>query len=79
MKRNHEITVAADGLITIVGGKLTTSRHMAEETIDAASKILGRKKACSTKTAWLLGARAMTAGDSGIGRFVCAPGGALRD
>ena len=56
MKRNHEITVAADGLITIVGGKLTTSRHMAEETIDAASKILGRKKACSTKTAWLLGA-----------------------
>lgn len=56
MKRNHEIRVAADGLITIVGGKLTTSRHMAEETIDAASKILGRKKACSTKTAYLLGA-----------------------
>jgi glycerol-3-phosphate dehydrogenase len=56
MKRNHEIRVAADGLITIVGGKLTTSRHMAEETIDAASKILGRKKTCSTKTAYLLGA-----------------------
>ncbi len=56
MKRNHEIRVTADGLITIVGGKLTTSRHMAEETIDAASKILGRKKACSTKTAYLLGA-----------------------
>lgn len=56
MKRNHEITVAPDGLITIVGGKLTTSRHMAEETIDVASKILGRKKACSTKTAYLLGA-----------------------
>lgn len=56
MKRNHEIRVSADGLITIVGGKLTTSRHMAEETIDAASKILGRKKACSTKTAYLLGA-----------------------
>ncbi|MDN8600935.1 glycerol-3-phosphate dehydrogenase/oxidase [Citrobacter sp. S2-9] len=56
MKRNHEITVSPDGLITIVGGKLTTSRHMAEETIDVASKILGRKKACSTKTAYLLGA-----------------------
>lgn len=56
MKRNHEIHVTPDGLITIVGGKLTTSRHMAEQTIDAASQILGRKKACSTKSAFLLGA-----------------------
>ncbi|WP_447578121.1 glycerol-3-phosphate dehydrogenase/oxidase [Achromobacter kerstersii] len=56
IKRNHEIRVAADGLVTIVGGKLTTSRHMAEQTIDAAQQVLGQRNACLTKKAYLLGA-----------------------
>ncbi|MGO4397768.1 glycerol-3-phosphate dehydrogenase/oxidase [Achromobacter sp. PAB15] len=56
IKRNHEIRVAADGLVTIVGGKLTTSRHMAEQTIDAAQQVLGQRNACVTKKAYLLGA-----------------------
>ncbi|CAB3680217.1 glycerol-3-phosphate dehydrogenase/oxidase [Achromobacter kerstersii] len=56
IKRNHEIRVAADGLVTIVGGKLTTSRHMAEQTIDAAQQVLGQRNTCLTKKAYLLGA-----------------------
>ncbi|WP_322031315.1 glycerol-3-phosphate dehydrogenase/oxidase [Paraburkholderia sp. J76] len=56
MKRNHEIHVAPDGLVTIVGGKLTTSRHMAEQTIDAAQKVIGERRRCSTRSAYLLGA-----------------------
>jgi glycerol-3-phosphate dehydrogenase len=32
--REHEIFVERDGLITVVGGKLTTFRHMAEQTTD---------------------------------------------
>ena len=56
MKRNHEIHVADDGLITVVGGKLTTSRHMAEQTVDTVAKLLGRRKSCSTTSAFLLGA-----------------------
>ncbi|KWI56032.1 FAD-dependent oxidoreductase [Burkholderia pseudomultivorans] len=56
MKRNHEIRVAPDGLVTIVGGKLTTSRHMAEQTIDTVGKLLGRATRCRTKSAYLLGA-----------------------
>ncbi|KVR37224.1 glycerol-3-phosphate dehydrogenase/oxidase [Burkholderia multivorans] len=56
MKRNHEIRVAPDGLVTIVGGKLTTSRHMAEQTIDTVGKLLGRATRCRTKWAYLLGA-----------------------
>lgn len=56
IKRNHEIRVAADGLVTIVGGKLTTSRHMAEQTIDAAQQVLGQRHACQTRKAYLLGA-----------------------
>ncbi|MFY0480195.1 glycerol-3-phosphate dehydrogenase/oxidase [Achromobacter marplatensis] len=56
MKRNHEIRVSADGLVTIVGGKLTTSRHMAEQTIDAAQRVIGQRNPCQTKKAYLLGA-----------------------
>ncbi|MFZ6645358.1 FAD-dependent oxidoreductase [Undibacterium sp. TJN25] len=56
IKRNHEIRIANDGLVTIVGGKLTTSRHMAEQTIDAAQKVIGKSKGCLTKSAYLLGA-----------------------
>ncbi|WP_338862451.1 glycerol-3-phosphate dehydrogenase/oxidase [Mycetohabitans rhizoxinica] len=56
MRRNHEIRVAPDGLVTIVGGKLTTSRHMAEQTIDAAQKVIGKRAPCRTKSAYLLGA-----------------------
>ena len=56
MKRNHEIRVAADGLVTIVGGKRTTSRHMAEQTIDAAQHVIGQRNPCQTKKAYLLGA-----------------------
>ena len=53
---NHEIHVSEDGLVTIVGGKLTTSRHMAEQTVDTVEKQLGRRKPCTTKSAFLLGA-----------------------
>ncbi|MPS77065.1 MAG: glycerol-3-phosphate dehydrogenase/oxidase [Achromobacter sp.] len=56
IKRNHEIRVSDDGLVTVVGGKLTTSRHMAEQTIDAAQQVLGQRNACQTKKAYLLGA-----------------------
>lgn len=56
VKRNHEIRVDQDGLITVVGGKLTTARHMAEQTIDAAMTVLGKKDRCRTKNAYLLGA-----------------------
>ncbi|WP_064576653.1 glycerol-3-phosphate dehydrogenase/oxidase [Cupriavidus gilardii] len=54
--RDHDIRIADDGLVTVVGGKLTTSRHMAEQTIDAAQKVIGKRAACRTKSAWLLGA-----------------------
>ncbi len=56
VKRNHKIDIADDGLITIVGGKLTTSRHMAEQTVDAAQKVMGKSGRCQTKKAYLLGA-----------------------
>jgi glycerol-3-phosphate dehydrogenase len=44
--RNHVIKDHApevEGLLSIVGGKITTYRRLAEETVDAAVKKLGRK------------------------------------
>ncbi|WP_067481984.1 glycerol-3-phosphate dehydrogenase/oxidase [Actinomadura hibisca] len=35
ISRRHAVIVARDGVVTIVGGKLTTYRRMAEDTVDA--------------------------------------------
>ena len=39
--RNHLVTVSESGLITCAGGKWTTYRQMAEETVDEAIKLYG--------------------------------------
>ncbi|MGN6641347.1 MAG: glycerol-3-phosphate dehydrogenase/oxidase [Mucilaginibacter sp.] len=39
ISRSHKIIVSASGLITVTGGKWTTYRKMAEETVDAAIPI----------------------------------------
>jgi glycerol-3-phosphate dehydrogenase len=44
ISRAHEIHTQPDGWIDVAGGKLTTYRLMAEQTIDAAEKLLGRDK-----------------------------------
>lgn len=44
--RKHIIRVnrsMSRGLISIIGGKLTTYRHLAEQTVDRLGKLLGRK------------------------------------
>ncbi len=59
LSRDHSIVPGPDGLITIVGGKYTTYRLMAEDTIDAAVKTtdFGRDVPKSpTKRTPLLGA-----------------------
>jgi glycerol-3-phosphate dehydrogenase len=39
--RNHMIHYSPSGLLTIAGGKWTTYRAMAEETIDKAIEVFG--------------------------------------
>jgi glycerol-3-phosphate dehydrogenase len=41
--REHELLREPDGLLTIVGGKLTTMRRMAEQVVDAVAEILRDK------------------------------------
>lgn len=42
LSREHAVTTTAPGLITVSGGKLTTYRVMARDTVDAAQRMLGQ-------------------------------------
>ena len=55
--RNHLIDVSESGLLTISGGKWTTYREMAEETIDRAIKEYGLSplRGCVTRQVRLIG------------------------
>jgi glycerol-3-phosphate dehydrogenase len=55
--REHEVEVdARSGLVSILGGKWTTYRAMAEDTIDVVQKRLGRGSSCGTRHHRLAGA-----------------------
>lgn len=55
--RNHMINVSENGLLTIAGGKWTTYRCMAEETIDRAIEVFDLKPSgpCVTTKTLLIG------------------------
>lgn len=57
LSRSHKIIVSKSGLITITGGKWTTYRRMAQDTLDKAIK-LGKlpKAACKSKNIQIHGA-----------------------
>ncbi len=56
LSRNHALHQSTNGMFTITGGKLTTYREMAEDTVDAVVHQLGRKAKCHTRSLRLLGA-----------------------
>jgi glycerol-3-phosphate dehydrogenase len=41
LSRNHRVATSPSGLVSITGGKLTTYREMAADTVDEVMKILG--------------------------------------
>ena len=50
LSRGHAVRVSGAGVVTITGGKLTTYRRMAQDTIDQVDLILdGRRRKCRTK------------------------------
>jgi glycerol-3-phosphate dehydrogenase len=52
---DHRERDGVGGFVTITGGKITTFRLMAEETVDAVCDMLGKNVACTTATEPLLG------------------------
>lgn len=60
LSRGHRVVDRTGGVITITGGKLTTYRHMAADTVDHVVKRLGRGGASQTKRLRLVGAEGYT-------------------
>lgn len=57
LSRRHKVMVSESGLITVTGGKLTTFRKMADDTVDAVVRRLGKgSRHCPTKRLPLRGA-----------------------
>ena len=57
ISRGHKVIVAPSGLITILGGKWTTYRKMAEDVVNKAQMLVGLvNRACRTETLPIHGA-----------------------
>ncbi len=68
LSRRHRVTRSDSGVVTVSGGKLTTWRRMAEDTVDEVLRGLGRQLPCRTKSLALRGAKGFEeVGDGGLG------------
>ncbi len=56
LSRRHGVRVSTSGVITVTGGKLTTYRRMAADTVDQAARLLRTRAKCRTQRLRLLGA-----------------------
>ena len=57
LSRSHAVLTSPDGVVTVVGGKLTTYRRMAQDAVDAVLRAAGLEAApCRTHHLPLLGA-----------------------
>ncbi|MAN60535.1 MAG: hypothetical protein CMI60_01180, partial [Parvibaculum sp.] len=52
---DHAEVDGVEGFLSAMGGKWTTSRHLAEKVVDSATKKLGRQPKCSTADVPLYG------------------------
>ncbi len=69
LSRRHRVDVSASGLVTVTGGKLTTYREMAEDTVDVVVSRIGRGgRRSKTKRLALAGARRSGAADDRLAR-----------
>jgi glycerol-3-phosphate dehydrogenase len=50
LSRSHEVVDHGNGLVSIIGGKLTTYRRMAEDTVDVLVRRDRRQAPCRTRT-----------------------------
>lgn len=63
LSRDHTLLVSAAGLLTIVGGKWTTYRRMAQDTVDRAARVASLPpRPCQTRGLRLHGAETVAPG-----------------
>lgn len=56
LSRRHAVRGSRSGVVTVTGGKLTTYRRMAADTVNEVDRLLGKRRRCRTKRLKLLGA-----------------------
>lgn len=56
LARDHVVSVSPSGMISVVGGKLTSYRKMAEDAVDVLARREGARRPCRTATMRLTGA-----------------------
>ena len=56
LSRRHKVNRSTSNVISVTGGKLTTYREMAEDTVDAVCELLGKRLKSTTKRLPLAGA-----------------------
>jgi glycerol-3-phosphate dehydrogenase len=49
LSRRHRVDSSRAGLVRVIGGKLTTYRAMAADTVDAVDRMLGERHRCRTR------------------------------
>jgi len=65
ISREHTIIISETGLVSVTGGKWTTYRSMAEDTLDKciAAGLISTSNICTTSNHPLVGAEGVTTGD----------------
>ncbi|MER3456365.1 MAG: glycerol-3-phosphate dehydrogenase [candidate division GAL15 bacterium] len=59
LSRDHVVVASRSGLVTVTGGKLTTYRRMAQDTLDALGELEGTRRPCRTRSLPLVGAEGL--------------------
>jgi glycerol-3-phosphate dehydrogenase len=75
LSRRHRLSESDRGVVTITGGKLTTYRRMAADTVDRVATILGAGARSRTATLRLRGAPASGLGPVAASRYGTESGG----
>ncbi len=69
LSRRHRVSRSPEGVVTVAGGKLTTYRAMAADTVDAVEAALGRRHSPSRTGTLLLRGATRAAGDHLVSRY----------
>ena len=56
LSRRHKVNRSTSNVISVTGGKLTTYREMAQDTVDQVCEVLGLRRKSTTKRLQLVGA-----------------------
>ncbi|MFN3285102.1 MAG: glycerol-3-phosphate dehydrogenase/oxidase [bacterium] len=73
LSRDHVVVASESGLVTVTGGKLTTYRRMAEDTVNAIARMEGRTRSCRTHSLPLAGAEGLEEARAELARSPLEP------